>query len=420
MCWGIGSIIQESEWRLHEDARGTQPSLLTVLVSLKLQRISNHEARIATEGATMTNSDPSHRNTADIDIHALPIRERIDWLVNRAHRHALEFQSPESWMARSRYLAQHPTAIAAFSCMDGRVNIPVVTNTPHGVIMPFRNLGGRFDLGWPHLGEVLAEQVQSVMRQGRRTLALLTYHFSKGDPRRGCAGFSYDTDAARAHTFEIKRQMEAVFGCGHSTVYPIVCGFETDEDALILHGSGNEILDLSTLSPTDLDRLPALLTQLFPDMPDQIRQDLLPLVHDNVTHIVGVKQSTRELTYEHREWMICIGRGFEWLHMPKVALIIGPYSPNLADPIRKAAEIVEANMHAGRIPDDGFLLFAEAPYQEIGIDRARSELKGRFLSEFAANVIRSEFPFLSKKMQVRTAVLAWQTRAMEMINGCAA
>jgi len=224
----------------------------------------------------------------------LPIQQRIDWLVDRAHRHSLEFQSSESWLARNRYLAKHPSAIAVFSCMDGRVNIPVVTNTPHGVIMPFRNLGGRFDLGWPHLGEVLAEQVQSVMRQGRRTLALLTYHFSKGDPHRGCAGFNYDTAAARHHTFEIKKQIEDVFGAEHSAVYPIVCGFETDDDALILHGRDGEILDLSTLSSADYERLPAMLTRLYPDMADQLREDLLPLVQDNITHIAGIKLTDRE------------------------------------------------------------------------------------------------------------------------------
>lgn len=368
----------------------------------------------------MTQLSSSKTSVDHTAIHGLPIQQRIDWLIDRAHQHALAFQSPEAWLARSRYLAQHPTAIAAFSCMDGRINIPVVTKTPHGVMMPFRNLGGQFNLGWPYLGEVLSEQVQRVMREGRRTLALLTYHFSKGDPQRGCAGFNYDIDAARAHTCEIKQQMETVFGAGHSTVYPIVCGFETDEDALMFHGRDGEILDVSVLTPADYERLPALLAHLYPDMADQVRMDLLPLVQDNIAHVAAVRQSQRDLTIAHREWIICIGRGFEWLHLPKVALIIGPYSPNLADPIRKAAEIVEANMRAGRISDDGFLLFAEAPYQEIGVDRARSELKGRFLSEFATAVIRAEFPYLSKKMLVRTAVLAWQTRTMEMIDNRAA
>ena len=49
-------------------------------------------------------------------------------------------------------------------------------------------------------------------------------------------------------------------------------------------------------------------------------------------------------------------------------------------------------MKAGRIPDDGFLLFASVPYEEIGMDRARAELKSRFLAGFAGEVIRTRFP----------------------------
>lgn len=66
-----------------------------------------------------------------------------------------------------------------------------------GIMQPYRNLGGRFDLGWPHLCEVLSEHVTSVVREGRRMLMMSSYHFSKGDPHRGCAGFNYDTEAAR-------------------------------------------------------------------------------------------------------------------------------------------------------------------------------------------------------------------------------
>lgn len=103
---------------------------------------------------------------------------------------------------------------------------------------------------------------------------MITYHYSRGDPRRGCAGFDYDTEAARRHTEGIKAEVEAIFG-----------------------------------------------------------------------------------------------RDFDWLHMPNLALIIGPYSPDLADPIRKAAGIIEPTMRSGRIPDDGFLLLASSPYDEIGVDR---------------------------------------------------
>jgi hypothetical protein len=105
--------------------------------------------------------------------------------------------------------------------------------------------------------------------------------------------------------------------------------------------------------------------------------------------------------------------------MSNQALIIGPYSPDLADPIRKVARIIDANMRAGHIPDDGFLLLAEETYREIGVARTYAELKSRFLSGFAANIIRTDFPKLAEKMHVRTAVLNWQSRAMEMIDGSA-
>ncbi len=135
--------------------------------------------------------------------------------------------------------------------------------------------------------------------------------------------------------------------------------------------------------------------------------DLLPLLRGNLEHIAQVREQAgrqeRTLDVEHREWMICLGRGFDFLHTPNLALIIGPYSPDLADPIRKAASIIEDNRRAGRVPADGFLLLASVPYDEIGVDRARAELKSRFLSSFAAEVIRQEFRTLIAGMAMRTA-----------------
>ncbi|NWG31602.1 MAG: hypothetical protein HXY29_08920 [Rhodocyclaceae bacterium] len=353
-------------------------------------------------------------------IHGKPIQERIDWLFDLADRHAANFGSPEATLARQRYLAEHPTAIAVLKCMDGRVNIPVVTNTPVGILMPFRNLGGRFDLGWPHLGEVLANHVQRMVNAGRRVLVIINYHFSQGDPQRGCAGFNHDTAAAIAHTLEIRQQVETIFGSGHGTVYPLVVGLETDEDALIVHGSKGEKLELANLTASERANLDLRLAALLPDMPAQMRHDLLPLLHGNLEHIddirAQIRRNERLLDIEHREWMICLGRGFDFLHTPNVALIIGPYSPNLAEPIHRAAGIIQSNMAAGRIPDDGMLLLTSAPYDEIGVDRARAEVKSRFLTRFASEVIRQEFPALAEKMTIRTAVLDWHSRRLELIT----
>ena len=349
-----------------------------------------------------------------MSVHGKPILDRIGWLHDVARRYSAAYCDPEACLARELHRARHPTAIAVLKCMDGRINIPIATNTPPGIIQPFRNLGGFFDLGWPHLGEVLEHYVRGRLQGGQRVLMLITYHFSRGDAHRSCAGFAYRTADAVAHVQGVKAQLEHVFGRRHGSVYPLVCGFETDEDALILHG---ETLDLSTL-PADTGRsaLSARLQPLFPDMPQQMLADLARLAAGNLEHVAEVRHTDRQLDIEHREWMICVGRGFDFLHAPNLALIIGPYSPDLADPIRKAGGIIAANMASGRIPDDGFLLLASSPYEEIGADRARAELKARFLARFAADVIRRELPDLAGRMTVRTGVLNWATRALESVG----
>jgi hypothetical protein len=179
-------------------------------------------------------------------------------------------------------------------------------------------------------------------------------------------------------------------------------------------------MDLSTLTSKDRATLEPDLAALLPDMPAVMRADLLPLLHGNLERIeqvrAQIRRNERSLDFEHREWMICLGRGFDFLHTPNLALIVGPYSPDLDGPIRTAAGIIDANMAAGRVPDDGFLLLASVPYDEIGVDRARAELKSRFLSRFAAEVIRSEFPELAGKMSIRTAVLDWRSRQLMTVE----
>lgn len=354
------------------------------------------------------------------DVHEQPIQKRITWLEELAERHGEMYRSPEAMLARARYQSRHPTAIAVLKCMDGRINIPVATETPVGILMPFRNLGGRFDLGWPHLGEVLTQYVLDRIREGRQVLFLVTYHFSRGDHHRGCAGFGYDRQAAFEHTQTIHRQISQIFGESHGTVYPLICGFETDEDALMIHGAHDQLLDMGVLAADGIGDLAQRLNALLPDMPLQLREDLLPLLEGNARHIAQVREQSRLgerlLDIEHREWVICLGRGFDFLHKPNLALIVGPYSPDLSEPIARAAGIIESNMAAGRIPDDGFLLLSSVPYESIGVDRARAEMKARFLAHFAHEVITQAHPALASKMMRRTAVLDWHARRLSWLT----
>jgi hypothetical protein len=53
------------------------------------------------------------------------------------------------------------------------------------------------------------------------------------------------------------------------------------------------------------------------------------------------------------------------------------------------------------------------------MDRARAELKSRFLAAFGADVIRRRFPQLAALMHVHTAVLDWRSRTLERLSAVA-
>jgi len=74
-------------------------------------------------------------------IHTRPINERIDWLMEVSRKHSASFCSPDNYLSRQRYLAEHDTLIIAMKCMDGRIHLPYATQTPLGVIHPFREPG---------------------------------------------------------------------------------------------------------------------------------------------------------------------------------------------------------------------------------------------------------------------------------------
>lgn len=348
-------------------------------------------------------------------MHQQPFATRINWLEQLAAQHSQAFA--DSTAQRQHYLQQHPTKIIALKCMDGRIHLPHATQTPLGIIQPYRNLGGIFDLGWPYLGDLLCEDIEQALQAGRPVLVLISYHYSAGDKWRGCAGFQCDKAAALAQALYIQEQLNQLF-VGQPHCYAMVVGFETDTDALVLHGSTGQVLDLSLQQVGVIPQLPTLLQQLCPAMPQDIRRDLLPLLTGNIKHSTQQRLQRRELDIEHREWMLCLGRGFDFLHVPNIALIIGPFSPDLTQPVQKAAAIIRNNMQQGRIPADGCLLLTSVPYQTEGIDRRRAELKSRFFARFATEVIAAAEPKLHALVQCRSAVVHWPSRRVDWLPFC--
>ena len=343
----------------------------------------------------------------------MPNKKLVQFLLNHNKKQSKIFSSPDAVLWRTQYRAQHPTELAAMKCMDGRLNLAVMTNTPPGIIQPFRNIGGQFDLGWPYFGQVLDSWIMRAANLGRDSVVLVTYHWSKGDKHRGCRGFDYDVKAARVYTLNLKKQIERVFGKNHAVVYPILLGIETDEDALLFEGENGRMLDVSSELETSQEKVEIKFRSLFPDMKEHVVQDLLPLVFGNIQHIREMKEVQRPVTIlAHKEQILAVGRGFDWLHFPNKALIIGPYSYDLGGPITTAANILLENIKLKRIPkEEGVVLLASGLYHDdAGSDKPRAIEKAHSLARFAQNTIPSAIPELLPHVQMLTGIVNFNTR----------
>ncbi len=337
-----------------------------------------------------------------------------DYLLDLNARHSRAFI--DLAMERRRYRGEHPTEIAALKCMDGRLNLSVMTRTAVGIIQPFRNLGGKFDLGWPFFQATLDQWAQYSIGRGRCCLIFVTYHFARGDTHRGCRGFNYDTNAARDTAIKLKNQFERIYGKG--AVVPIVCGIETDLDALILHGEDGRVVDLAEVKE-DLSglELEGLLRSLYPSMPERILKDMIPLVEGNIKHSRKIRASNRPIEdAEHKEWVLGVGRGFDWLHAINTAFIVGPFDPNLSDAIGTAATLLKGNIDDGRVNPSGIVLMTSAAYREIGPERELAKEKARFLSKFALDVIKAKVPDLVPHLNILTGFTDLNTRKFEVLE----
>lgn len=343
----------------------------------------------------------------------------ISFLRQHNQTMSQEFCSPDAALWRRKYRQEHPTEIAALKCMDGRLNLALMTKTPPGIIQPFRNIGGIFDLGWPYFGALMREWVDYSISRSRLCLVFITYHFAKGDTHRGCKGHSYDTAAAQQAASRLLQQFETVFGNKHSVVYPILVGIETDDDALVIHGRNGERLNLAELANPSPDDLRARLQAFFPEMQTQIVDDLLPLLQGNLEHIAAVRATNRPVTdVEHREQILAVGRGFDWLHVPNKALIVGPYSYDVAAPIATAGKVLLENLQQNRIPkDEGVVLLASAVYRDAaGPERLLAAEKAKSLAALATTTIEREVPELTDYLKTLVGTTNINTRLFNAIE----
>ena len=316
--------------------------------------------------------------------------------------------------ARRRYWARHRTFLACVKCMDGRVLLPVMTDTPIGIVKPFRAIGGRFEAFWPSfLGRVHA-WVDDAVAHGADAALFVSYHHSASDPHLGCAGWGYDTAAARAHAERLKRDLAAVFGDALSA---IVIGIETDQDAITFHGVGGDVSG-AALTTADAAEIERALGRALPDLPAEVRRDLLPLLEGNARRVAHLQRAPRDKTaLGHDERILGVGQGFDWLAEENLALIVNDADPGLAESIRVAAGILERNLDRLDQAEVATVL-TSIPYRDPGIARRQAETRARGLLHFTEEVVKRTCPALwqSGRLLSLAGVVWAPARRLELLT----
>jgi hypothetical protein len=153
-------------------------------------------------------------------------------------------------------------------------------------------------------------------------------------------------------------------------------------------------------------------------MKRQMVNDLLPLMMGNLKHIEDIRREQRPIEEaHHQEQIIAVGRGFDWLHLPNKALIIGPYTYDLAQPVATASGILLSNLQEERVPaNEGFVLMTSAVYREqAGPQRCRAIEKALSLARFSEETIRQTAPELRERLAILPGIVNLNTRRFTQI-----
>jgi hypothetical protein len=300
---------------------------------------------------------------------------------------------------REEYWERHPTSIGWLVCGDERINPRKMTGMPAGASKNIRVIGARFEAWWAAGMEKIERWVEATVARGDPLVLFATYHYSASENSRlGCAGWSCDTAAARAHQEMLREYLEYVWG-DHLTV--IVVGIETDRDVLTFHGPCGELSGAMLIRATEAD-VRAELKRVFPDLRERIVADILPYIHGNARCVADLMAKPRELhELDHAGRIIAIGHGFE---MPRnEALIVNDIDHNLGATIAKFAGIIERNLEGTTTGDDA-LTFTCVPYAVKGIKRRKAIVQSLELQRFASELIQQRCPRLCAAGRFRRLV----------------
>ena len=301
--------------------------------------------------------------------------------------------------------------------MDGRSSLEEVVKIQKGILIPFRNVGCRFDLSWPYFQEMVLKLVGYAINCSRNVVVIITYHYSEGEPSRGCKGFGFDTEAAIAEVMALREQYLTLFG---GWVLPVIWGIETDSDALILHGAENERVrvDPSMLLCPD-DDIFVMLSRLYPSASKTVIKDLIPLIKGNIAYQNEISAKGKDLSeLNHAEEVIAIGWRFDSLTQKNKVLTVGPFdSQGIDKAIVTAVDLLRENIAKKRIEGDELLLMTSMPFRdETGPEKTGAAFTANHFAKRGLKVIQKYAPELISVFKILVLTTNMTTRYAEVIE----
>ena len=149
------------------------------------------------------------------------------------------------------------------------------------------------------------------------------------------------------------------------------------------------------------------IARLLPHIPQVVQRDLLPLVMNNIRHIGEVRKANRPIAeLEHKEWVIAVGTGFDWLHLPNTAFIIGSYDPNFQEAIRIATTLIRKRIEESEkgkaLIKEGnrIVILTSAPYREsTGTQPRLARKRALFYEKVARDIFKETAPDLGPYLE---------------------
>jgi hypothetical protein len=96
-----------------------------------------------------------------------------------------------------------------------------------------------------------------------------------------------------------------------------------------------------------------------------------------------------------------------------MALIVGPYDPNIGEPISTAASIIKSNLDEKRAKR-GFVLLSSAIYAD-SLDKKRTIERTRFMNQLSQDIIAKQYPEMISHMHSMATILHLETMEMEVV-----